>query len=218
VIRHARYDRVMAARIDRLEGTLASWNQERGFGFITPATCGPQVFAHIRAFPHGTQPEVGTHLSYEVEVTPDGKTRARFVRVAGTAPIQTYGTTRASILSFLPIALFIVIYIVVTILWHPPYWVLFVYLGTSLLCILVYSLDKSAAALGRWRVSESALLLLGLAGGWPGAILAQRLLHHKTKKRSFQAAFAGSVIVNIIAFVLLSSPLVAALESLSAPV
>ena len=125
---------------------------------------------------------------------------------------------RQQILSFLPIALFIVIYIVVTILWHPPYWVLFVYLGTSLLCILVYSLDKSAAALGRWRVSESALLLLGLAGGWPGAILAQRLLHHKTKKRSFQAAFAGSVIVNIIAFVLLSSPLVAALESLSAPV
>ena len=95
---------------------------------------------------------------------------------------------------------------------------LFVYLGTSLLCILVYSLDKSAAALGRWRVSESALLLLGLAGGWPGAILAQRLLHHKTKKRSFQAAFAGSVIVNIIAFVLLSSPLVAALEYLRAPV
>jgi uncharacterized membrane protein YsdA (DUF1294 family) len=101
------------------------------------------------------------------------------------------------------------------VLWHPPYWVLFVYLGTSLLCILIYSVDKSAAALGRWRVSESALLLLGLAGGWPGAILAQRLLHHKTKKRSFQSAFAGSIVVNILAFVILSSPFVASLFRIS---
>jgi uncharacterized membrane protein YsdA (DUF1294 family)/cold shock CspA family protein len=207
----------MAARTDRHEGTLASWNQERGFGFILPAEGGPKLFAHIRAFPHGTTPVVGARLSYEVEVTPDGKTRARFVRVAGTASIQTYGTARAGFLSYLPIALFVVLYIVIAIIWHPPYWVLFIYLGTSLLCILIYSLDKSAAALGRWRVSESALLLLGLAGGWPGAIIAQRLLHHKTRKRSFQSAFAGSVVVNIIAFVVLTSPLIAKLEGLSPP-
>jgi uncharacterized membrane protein YsdA (DUF1294 family)/cold shock CspA family protein len=206
----------MAARSDRHEGTLASWNQERGFGFITPADSGPQLFAHIRAFPHGTTPEVGSQLSYEVEVTPEGKTRARFVRVAGAPVIQTYGPVRASILSYLPIALFVILYIVIAIIWQPPYWVLFVYLGTSLLCILIYSLDKSAAAQGRWRVSESALLLLGLAGGWPGAIIAQRLLHHKTKKRSFQSAFAGSIVVNIVAFVVLTSPLIAHLERVGA--
>lgn len=206
----------MAARNDRLEGTLASWNPDRGFGFITPLGGGPKIFAHVRAFPQGSStPVVGSKLSYEVERTPDGKTRARFVRVAGSPPIQTYGRVRGSILSYLPIALFVALYIVVTVLWHPPYWVLFVYLGTSLLCILIYTLDKSAAALGRWRVSESALLLLGLAGGWPGAILAQQLLHHKTKKRSFQSAFAGSVVVNILAFVVLSSPFVAWLSRIS---
>jgi uncharacterized membrane protein YsdA (DUF1294 family)/cold shock CspA family protein len=206
----------MAARNDRLEGTLASWNADRGFGFITPTGGGQQVFAHVRAFPQGSPtPVVGSELSYEVEKTPDGKTRARFVRVAGSAPVQTYGRVRSNLLSYLPIALFVAIYIVVQVLWHPPYWVLFVYLGTSLLCILIYSVDKSAAALGRWRVSESALLLLGLAGGWPGAILAQRLLHHKTKKRSFQSAFAGSIVVNILAFVILSSPFVASLFRIS---
>jgi uncharacterized membrane protein YsdA (DUF1294 family)/cold shock CspA family protein len=205
----------MAARNDRLEGTLASWNQDRGFGFIAPALGGPQLFAHIRAFPQGTTPVVGSTLSYEVEVTADGKTRARFVRVAGAPPIQTYGTARANILSYLPIVLFAAIYIVVALIWHPAYWVLFVYLGTSLLCILIYSLDKSAAAQGRWRVSESALLLLGLAGGWPGAIIAQQLLHHKTKKRSFQSAFAGSVVVNILAFVVLTSPLLGRLQALA---
>ena len=206
----------MAAPTDRLEGTLASWNSDRGFGFITPVDGGPQVFAHVRAFPHGTAtPEIGSNLSYEIEFTPDGKTRARFVRVAGTAPVQAYGRVSSNLLSYLPIVLFVVIYTTVEILWHPPYWVLFVYLGTSLICILIYSVDKSAAAQGRWRVSESALLLLGLAGGWPGAILAQRLLHHKTKKRSFQSAFAGSVVVNILAFVVLSSPFVAWLSKIS---
>ena len=206
----------MAARNDRLEGTLVSWNPDRGFGFIAPLGGGPQIFAHVRAFPQGSgTPQIGSELSYEVEVTPDGKTRARFVRVAGTAVVQRYGRVRADILSYLPIALFVALYIVVEVLWHPPYWVLFVYLCTSLICILIYSADKSAAAQGRWRVSESALLLLGLAGGWPGAILAQRLLQHKTKKRSFQSAFAGSVVVNILAFVILSSPFLAWLSRIS---
>ena len=206
----------MAARNDRLEGTLASWNPDRGFGFITPAQGGPQIFAHVRAFPQGsTTPPVGAKLSYEVELTPDGKTRARFVRLAGSAPVQTYGRVRRNILSYLPIVLFVALYIVVVRLWHPPYWIVFIYLVTSLLCILIYSVDKSAAALGRWRVSESALLLLGLAGGWPGAIIAQQLLHHKTKKRSFQSAFAGSVVVNILAFVILSSPFIMSLSRIA---
>ncbi|HEX3679303.1 MAG TPA: cold shock and DUF1294 domain-containing protein [Galbitalea sp.] len=198
----------MAVPTDRHQGTLASWNRERGFGFIAPSDGGDQIFVHVRALPYGADiPAIGSRLSYEVEVTPDGKTRSRYVRLEGPPVIQNRRTMRASIMSFVPIPLFIVIYIVDAVFWHPPYWVLFVYLGTSLLCIAIYAADKSAAVQGRWRVSESALLLLGIAGGWPGAIIAQQLLRHKTRKRSFQEAFAGSVVVNILVFVLLTSPI-----------
>jgi len=204
----------MATPQARFEGTIASWNADRGFGFINPDAGGAQVFVHVRALPQGSKPpEVGQKLTYELEHTSDGKTRARYARLEGTRAVQTYGQVRTNILSYLPIVLFAIIYAAVQWLWHPHYWVFLIYVGTSVICFLIYLADKSAAAVGGWRVSESALLLLGLFGGWPGGIIAQRLLHHKTRKRSFQAAFAGSVVVNVLAFVLLTSPLFAALTS-----
>jgi uncharacterized membrane protein YsdA (DUF1294 family)/cold shock CspA family protein len=208
----------MAPNARRFDGTIATWNSDRGFGFIQPDGGGSQIFVHVRALPVGARtPEVGDELSYEIEHTSDGKTRARYVRYAGTSAAQTYGTVRTNILSYLPLVLFAIIYAVIEALWHPYYWVFLIYVGTSLICVLIYWADKSAAALGRWRVSESALLLLGLAGGWPGAIIAQRLFHHKTRKGGFQAAFAGSIVVNILAFVLLTSPLLGNLVSFTAP-
>jgi uncharacterized membrane protein YsdA (DUF1294 family)/cold shock CspA family protein len=199
----------MATPRERFDGTIVSWNEDRGFGFIAPTSGGSQVFVHIRALPQGTKPPpVGQELSYEIEHTPDGKTRASYARLAGMRPVQTYGRVRTNILSYLPIVLFGIIYAIVQVLWHPHFWVFLIYVATSLICVAIYAADKSAAANGRWRVSESALLLLGLAGGWPGAIIAQRLLHHKTRKRSFQAAFAGSVVVNILVFVILTSPFI----------
>jgi uncharacterized membrane protein YsdA (DUF1294 family)/cold shock CspA family protein len=203
---------MMATRSDRFEGTLAKWNDGRGFGFISPDGGGPQVFVHVRAFPQrSTVPPIGEKLSYEVELNAEGKTRARYVRVVGTKELPRYGRSTSSLVSYLAIVAFIVLYLVVSLLWHPSIWIAALYIGASLLCFAIYAIDKSAALEGRWRVSESALLLLGLAGGWPGAIVAQQLLRHKTKKRSFQAAFAGSIIVNILAFVLLTSPAFASL-------
>jgi uncharacterized membrane protein YsdA (DUF1294 family) len=67
--------------------------------------------------------------------------------------------------------------------------------------LVAYALDKSAAVAGRWRVSEQSLLLLGLAGGWPGGLVAQQLLRHKSSKSSFRNAFWGTVVVNVAAFV-----------------
>lgn len=53
----------------------------------------------------------------------------------------------------------------------------------------VYALDKRRAQVGEWRVPESTLHLLELAGGWPGAWLAQHWLRHKCAKGSFLVVF-----------------------------
>lgn len=75
-------------------------------------------------------------------------------------------------------------------------WILVLYVAASAASIVVYGVDKSAARHGRPRVSERTLHLLALIGGWPGALVAQRLFHHKSRKPSFQAAFVLTVVLN----------------------
>src|SRR6476469_6527114 len=59
----------------------------------------------------------------------------------------------------------------------------------SCVCFAAYGLDKRRAATGGRRVSERTLHLLALLGGWPGALLGQRLFRHKTRKATFLIAF-----------------------------
>jgi uncharacterized membrane protein YsdA (DUF1294 family) len=69
-------------------------------------------------------------------------------------------------------------------------------LSSSLLTYLAYAKDKSAATKDQWRVPEKTLHLLSLFFGWPGAIIAQERLRHKTKKLSFRFIFWMTVLVN----------------------
>jgi len=80
-----------------------------------------------------------------------------------------------------------------------------VYFIASTLTFILYALDKSAAKGNRWRIQENILHFCGLIGGWPGALLAQHLIRHKTKKSSFQIVFWMTVAFNIgaIAWLLL---------------
>ena len=82
-----------------------------------------------------------------------------------------------------------------------PSWAALLYVGASVLCFVLYGVDKAAARAGRDRISESTLLSLGFVGGWPGAIVAQQVFRHKTSKRSFRLRFWLSVVANVGIFI-----------------
>ena len=70
------------------------------------------------------------------------------------------------------------------------------YAVASVLGFVLYRLDKAAAIRGGRRTPEDTLLVVGLIGGWPGALVAQSLFRHKSDKASFQALFWVSVALN----------------------
>jgi len=106
---------------------------------------------------------------------------------------------------YLPLLLFALVYAGATLAWDLPPLVAGAYAVMSLSCFVAYAIDKSAARKGGWRTPERTLLLLGLVGGWPGAILAQQWLRHKTAKRSFRQLFWVTVAANVAGFVYLAS-------------
>ena len=59
----------------------------------------------------------------------------------------------------------------------------------SLWTFFLYRADRRRAMSAQWRIPESTLHLFELAGGWPGAFVAQRALRHKTAKASYQFVF-----------------------------
>lgn len=70
----------------------------------------------------------------------------------------------------------------------PP-WIGWFYGGASLLTLVAYGWDKYRAVKGKWRIAEATLHFFELCGGWPGALIAQRLFRHKNRKIPFQVVF-----------------------------
>ena len=68
-------------------------------------------------------------------------------------------------------------------------WPLYAYAGVSLLSFAQYWQDKHRAQQGRWRIPENTLQVTALLGGWPGALVAQQVFRHKTRKLAFQLPF-----------------------------
>ena len=59
----------------------------------------------------------------------------------------------------------------------------------SVLAFFMYWADKRKARVDAWRTPENILHALELAGGWPGALIAQQVFRHKTRKVSYQVLF-----------------------------
>lgn len=200
----------------RFEGTVKSWNDERAFGFIEPTQGGQEIFLHITALPgRNSRPALHQQVTFELELNRDGKKRAKNVQWARPAPAprSTRRAPRPSAAQWggatlLAIPAFVMVYLLAAVLWRVPLVVGAAYVGVSVMCFIAYSVDKAAAQAGRWRTPESTLLLMGVLCGWPGGLLAQQLLRHKSTKTSFRSTFWGTVVLNVGGFLVLSHPTV----------
>ena len=73
----------------------------------------------------------------------------------------------------------------------------------SALTYVLYAKDKRAARLDLRRTPEHTLHWLALLGGWPGALMAQAQLRHKTQKQPFKTLLWLTIILHLIAVAIL---------------
>ena len=190
----------------RKRGRIQSWNDAKGYGFVSPLAGGDRIFVHIKAFANrARRPMVGGVITYSLSTDARGRPRAEKAAIAGVPemvkPKQASG--------FLPHVLALGFLLVVggaVMVAAIPMPILLVYLVASSATFAAYALDKRAAETGSWRTSESTLHLLSLAGGWPGALIAQNRLRHKTRKQPFRVVFWATVVLNCAALGWLFTP------------
>jgi len=76
----------------RIDGTLKTWNDSKGYGFITPNNGGQDIFVHVSDYPRrGGKPKLAEALSFEIQLNPDGKKKAINVQRPAAAAKQRTG-------------------------------------------------------------------------------------------------------------------------------
>lgn len=189
----------------RFQGRITNWKDDQGFGFVTQNATGGNAFVHIKAFSsRSRRPVEGDLITYELGRDERGRTRAdnvRFVaeraRPTPSAGSLTLGTAIA--------ILFCCLLVLAVLLGRLPVAVLGLYGVASVAAFTAYAMDKAAARANHWRTREQTLHLLGVIGGWPGALVAQNGLRHKSRKASFLLDFWTTVAANCGALVWLST-------------
>ena len=190
----------------RYQGKITIWKDDKGFGFITPNVGGNQVFVHINSFANRQRrPDGNEIVTYELKTDAKGRTQAVSVAFSDDRVPSTSSSVLSNSLLILATA-FLCFVAGSTLAGKLPLAVLGIYLIASAIAFVAYALDKSAARNDKWRIQESTLHLFALLGGWPGALAAQRLLRHKSKKQSFQILFWVTVVLNCGALGWLFSP------------
>ncbi len=63
---------------------------------------------------------------------------------------------------------------------------------------ITYGIDKYKAKKGKWRISETTLLLMAVFGGSLGAWLGMKAFHHKTMHKKFYIGVPAIIILQIV--------------------
>jgi len=164
-----------------------------------PHDGGDRAFVHVRAFERaGRRPVIGDLVSYEAQRDAKGRTNAARVRFAGQRATPAAQASRSGGFRLPHKALAFATFAALAFVgWWGKLPILAGYYGLmSIVSFLLYRGDKHSARNGEWRSPENVLHAADVFGGWPGGLLAQGFLRHKSSKASFQIAFWFTVAVN----------------------
>ena len=187
-------------------GVLTEWNDERGYGFITPNNGGEKIFLHVTNIcEEAGRPTQGELFCYKINT--DSKGRLQAVNA-----FQVSLNSRCSkpylhrIISWVSKCwwLLLLFYLYLKVEHVKLGMIIFLaFIFNSLLTILFYWSDKFSAQYKYYRIPEKNLHCWELFCGWPGAWYAQYIFRHKKSKSSFMNEFYVCVVLNIAAIVLL---------------
>ncbi|PDV97802.1 DUF1294 domain-containing protein [Candidatus Chloroploca asiatica] len=167
----------------RQRGVIRTWKAAQGYGFLAPEHGGEEVFVHITAVVAGRH-RLGPGSVVVYDLGRDAQQRLRAVNVRVGPGLGT--SLRLAILAS---SFFLLAVGVISWLGLLPPWIVLAYVLLSGFTALVYRFDKIQATQGQRRVPEATLHLLDALGGWPGALIAQWALPHKTRKAAYQLTF-----------------------------
>ena len=189
----------------RFKGKLIKWNTDKAFGFIAPNDGRSHVFIHKSAFANRQRtPKVNDVITFSITKDRDGRYCACGATFSGEK-LKKKQPNNANKFSIYLALIFLTAIISAFYLGHFPQKLMFIYCGLSAITFVTYAHDKNKAQRNAWRTQESTLHLLALAGGWPGAALAQQYLRHKSAKQAFRNGFWATVMINLAIFLWLHS-------------
>ncbi|AZQ82761.1 DUF1294 domain-containing protein [Colwellia sp. Arc7-635] len=190
----------------RLKGKLTQWRADKAFGFIAPNSGGSDVFIHKTAFANKKRiPQVNDMITFSITKDRDGRYCACDATFSGESLKQSNNKQINKFSIYLAVT-FLATIVSSFYLGYSPVKLMAIYFGLSTLTFVIYATDKSKAQREVWRTPESTLHLLALAGGWPGAALAQQYLRHKSSKLAFRRVFWATVMINLGLVIWLHSP------------
>ncbi|WP_416191331.1 DUF1294 domain-containing protein [Neisseria sp. CCUG12390] len=204
---------VMLPTNQLLSGTIISWDDTKGYGFIRFGNKSQKVFFHISAFHYATsRPKIGQSVSFYCKKTVEGeRQKAAKVVLRGDEVFlfddfpsdynRPYLST-ANMPYFFTNSLIAAAFAVFVGL-HSKI-LLGLYFVLSIASYFMYKFDKQIAQTRKkkndeyqGRIPEKNLHILDVCGGWPGALVSRAVYRHKTSKASFIRIFWLTVAINI---------------------
>jgi uncharacterized membrane protein YsdA (DUF1294 family) len=198
-------------------GRVSQWDAAKGLGFVQAQNDGTKLLlrrADMAGRLRARGPSVGESVRF-VPLKSGAQLRATQVHTLAPAPAPSAAprprkpaSARAqSSMRLLVIPAFAVVLGALHLQWPLPRPVPVLYGALSMALFAVYAIDKWLSRRdGMSRVAETSLHLIALMGGWPGALLAQHILRHKTAKPAFLRATWAMVAANILLLLLLATP------------